>query len=239
MLTIKKYSNRRLYDTSESRYITLDELAAKIRGGVDAQVVDARSGADLTQATLAQIIIEGRGAGKLLPVPLLTQLIRMGDDSLSEFFGQYISVALQLYLQMKQNARRVAPFYPMANVPFSAANAMARAFMGHWMSRAGGNPYAAGAAPGAWPGGNPWQDPQAWPGAPGGAPFEPAQPPQSGEAFHGFDGPTQPDGAAPDSPLTTAPAAPAPSPEAAELAALRREFEALKRSLRGDEPDAE
>lgn len=62
MITIKKYSNRRLYDTSESRYVTLEELADKIRRGSDVRVIDAKTEEDLTQAILAQIIIESRGA---------------------------------------------------------------------------------------------------------------------------------------------------------------------------------
>ena len=71
---IKKYGNRRLYDTGSSRYITLEDLAEQIRGGQEVRVIDAASGDDLTQATLTQIIIEGRGAARLLPVGLLTQL---------------------------------------------------------------------------------------------------------------------------------------------------------------------
>lgn len=70
-------SNRRLYDTEASRYITLEELADRIQAGSDVRVIDAASGDDLTQATLTQIIIESRGAAKLLPVPLLTQMIRL------------------------------------------------------------------------------------------------------------------------------------------------------------------
>jgi polyhydroxyalkanoate synthesis repressor PhaR len=59
-MLVKKYSNRRLYDTESSQYITLEELAGKIRAGSDAQVVDAKTGQDLTQATLTQIILEHR-----------------------------------------------------------------------------------------------------------------------------------------------------------------------------------
>ena len=78
---VKKYGNRRLYDTGDSRYVTLDELATKVRSGVDVKVIDAQTGEELTQATLAQIILEG-GQAKLLPVPLLTQLVRMlGDEA--------------------------------------------------------------------------------------------------------------------------------------------------------------
>ncbi|HEY1416654.1 MAG TPA: polyhydroxyalkanoate synthesis regulator DNA-binding domain-containing protein, partial [Myxococcaceae bacterium] len=64
-MLVKKYGNRRLYDTEESRYVRLDEIADRIRGGADVQVVDAKSGADLTAPTLAQIIFEDRNAARL------------------------------------------------------------------------------------------------------------------------------------------------------------------------------
>jgi len=111
---VKKYGNRRLYDTEQSRYITLEELAGSVRQGKDVRVVDARSGEDLTTGTLAQIIIEGRGAARLLPPALLVQLIRMGDDALAEFLGQYVSWALEVYLQTKQGVQAMAPFNPFA-----------------------------------------------------------------------------------------------------------------------------
>jgi polyhydroxyalkanoate synthesis repressor PhaR len=127
---VKKYSNRRLYDTSDSRYITLEELAEKIRSGADARVVDAKSGEDLTQGTLTQIIIESRGGARLLPVPLLLQLIRLGDVALAEFLGRYISWALELYLQFKQGAESALPLQPFATLPFTATNALARLLVG-------------------------------------------------------------------------------------------------------------
>jgi polyhydroxyalkanoate synthesis repressor PhaR len=108
---VKKYGNRRLYDTARSRYLTLEELAESIRNGEDVRVVDAKTGEDLTTATLAQIIVEGRGAARLLPRPLLLQLIRMGDDALAEFLGQYVSWALEVYLQARQ---AISPFNPLA-----------------------------------------------------------------------------------------------------------------------------
>jgi polyhydroxyalkanoate synthesis repressor PhaR len=111
---VKKYGNRRLYDTEESRYITLEELAGSIGQGKDVRVVDAKTGEDLTTATLAQIIIEGRGAGRLLPPALLVQLIRMGDDALAEFLGQYVTWALEVYLQTRQGVQAMAPFNPFA-----------------------------------------------------------------------------------------------------------------------------
>lgn len=123
---IKKYGNRRLYDTSESHYITLDELATKIQSGVDVKVVDVNSGDDLTQVTLTQIIIEGRGAAHMLPVPLLTQLIRLGDDALAEFLGHYMSMTLDFYLRSKHNAAAMTSFNPFANLPFSAMDSFSR-----------------------------------------------------------------------------------------------------------------
>lgn len=124
-VVVKKYSNRRLYDTDASRYITLEELTEKIRSGADVRVIDAKSGDDLTQAMLTQIILE-TPAAKMLPVPLLVQLIRMQDDALGEFFGKYVSGALELYLSAKQGAQAVAPYFPFATMPFSAGDALAR-----------------------------------------------------------------------------------------------------------------
>ncbi|RPH69880.1 MAG: pesticin [Myxococcaceae bacterium] len=100
-MLVKKYGNRRLYDTEESRYVRLDEIAERVRGGADVQVVDAKSGADLTAPTLAQIIFEDRNAARLLPVPLLVQLIRMGEEPLADFLGRYVSWALEMYLQAR------------------------------------------------------------------------------------------------------------------------------------------
>jgi polyhydroxyalkanoate synthesis repressor PhaR len=129
-MLVKKYSNRRLYDTEKSAYITLEELADRIRQGADARVVDAKTGDDLTQQTLAQIILESRGAGKLLPIPLLLQLIRMGDDALAEFMGKFLSTALELYMSAKQGAQTLAPINPFATLPFSATSALARLLSG-------------------------------------------------------------------------------------------------------------
>ncbi len=129
-VVIKKYSNRRLYDTDDSRYLTQDELAEKIRGGVDVRVVDAKSGADLTQATLTQIIIEGRGASRLLPATLLHQLIRMGDEALAEFLGRYVGWALEMYMGAKRRAEAISPYNPFATLPFSATDAIARMIVG-------------------------------------------------------------------------------------------------------------
>lgn len=125
---VKKYSNRRLYDTADSRYITLEELAEIIRRGQDVRVVDAKSHEDLTQQTLTQLILESGRANRLLPLGLLHQLIRMDDDALAEFLGKYVSWALEMYMTAKNGAQAIAPFNPFATLPFAATNAMARFF---------------------------------------------------------------------------------------------------------------
>ena len=117
-MLIKKYGNRRLYDTARSRYITLEELAEVVRREDGVRVVDAKSGEDLTTSTLAQVIIEGRGAARLLPLPLLIQLIRMGDDALAEFLGQYVTWALEVYLTTRQGVQAMAPFNPFAALSY-------------------------------------------------------------------------------------------------------------------------
>ena len=100
-MLVKKYNNRRLYDTDASRYVRLDEIAARIRAGADVRVEDAKTGADLTAPTLAQIIFEDQNAARLLPPALLVQLIRMGEEPLADFLGRYVSWALDLYLQAR------------------------------------------------------------------------------------------------------------------------------------------
>ncbi len=116
-MLVKKYGNRRLYDTEDSRYVRLGELAAKIRRGSDVRVVDATTGVDLTAETLVQIIFEDRHAARLLPVSLLQQMIRMGDDALAEFLGRYVTWALEIYLHAKKGLGAMAPFSPFA--PFA------------------------------------------------------------------------------------------------------------------------
>ena len=118
-MLVKKYGNRRLYDTARSRYITLEDLGEVVRAGEEVRVVDAKTGEDLTTSTLAQIIIESRGAARLLPVPLLVQLIRMGDDALAEFLGHYVTWALEVYLSAKQGMQAMAPFNPFFSAPFA------------------------------------------------------------------------------------------------------------------------
>jgi polyhydroxyalkanoate synthesis repressor PhaR len=160
--TITKYPNRRLYDTEQSRYITLDELTEQLKAGKDVRIVDAKTGEDLTQATLVQIVLETKAA-RLLPVPLLARLIRMQDDALGDFFSRYVSFALEMYLTARGSAQALSPYVPFANLPFSASNAVAQAL--------GRLPFW-GEAPPAYP-----SYPQ--PGFPGGFPAPAAGPSQA------------------------------------------------------------
>lgn len=129
MTIIKKYSNRRLYDTGLSRYITLDELAAKIREGDEVRVVDAKSGDDLTQMTLTQLILESPTA-KLLPVGLLHRLLRMQDDAIAEFFSSYVTWALDVYLGVKSSGQTLGSMLPFGSGPWGGGGPFARMFAG-------------------------------------------------------------------------------------------------------------
>jgi polyhydroxyalkanoate synthesis repressor PhaR len=101
---IKKYGNRRLYDTSASRYVNLDDIAALIRQGKDLKVVDAKTGQDLTRVTLTQVITEDvKGKPTGLPLELLRQLIVASDEVRQEFIMWYLKSALDAY-QKVQNA---------------------------------------------------------------------------------------------------------------------------------------
>jgi polyhydroxyalkanoate synthesis repressor PhaR len=95
-ITIKKYANRRLYDTESSTYVTLDRLAQLIREGRDFVVVDARTGEDITHQVLTQIIVEeeARGGATMLPASFLRQLIALYGNSMQTMVPQYLEAAM-------------------------------------------------------------------------------------------------------------------------------------------------
>src|SRR6201998_2351677 len=98
---IKKYGNRRLYDTAGSRYVNLDDIAAFIREGRDVQVLDAKTGKDLTRVTLTQIITEdAKDKPTGLPLELLRQLIVASDEVRQEFVMWYLKSAFDAYSQV-------------------------------------------------------------------------------------------------------------------------------------------
>ena len=101
---IKKYGNRRLYDTSTSRYIKLEEIAALIRKGQEVRVIDANTGQDLTRVTLTQIIVEdAKGGPTGLPLELLRQLIVASDRAGREFVMWYLNSAFNAYQKVQES----------------------------------------------------------------------------------------------------------------------------------------
>jgi len=97
-VVVKKYGNRRMYDTSTSRYVNLEDLAAMIREGKEVRVVDAKTGEDLTRLTLSQIISEDvKDKPTGLPLELLRQLIVASDQARQEFMMWYLRSAFDTY----------------------------------------------------------------------------------------------------------------------------------------------
>jgi polyhydroxyalkanoate synthesis repressor PhaR len=102
---IKKYQNRRLYDTSAGRYVNLEDVAAMIREGVDVQVVDAKTGEDLTRVVLTQIILEdAKDQPTGLPLELLRQLIVASDRAGRDFIMWYLKSAFDAYHNVRSAA---------------------------------------------------------------------------------------------------------------------------------------
>jgi polyhydroxyalkanoate synthesis repressor PhaR len=102
-VTIKKYANRRLYDTESSSYITLDRLAAMIREGRDFEVVDAKTGEDITHQVLTQIIVDEESRGStLLPVNFLRQLIGLYGGQMQGAVPPYLDAAMEAFQKNQQ-----------------------------------------------------------------------------------------------------------------------------------------
>jgi len=96
-ITIKKYANRRLYNTGTSTYVTLEDLAAMVKKGEDFVVYDAKTGEDITRAVLAQIIFEqeNKEGQSLLPITFLRQLIRFYGDSMQLLVPRFLEASIQ------------------------------------------------------------------------------------------------------------------------------------------------
>lgn len=106
VILIKKYGNRRLYDTAGSRYVNLDDLAAHIRAGRDVRVVDAKTGQDLTRVVLTQIITEdAKDKPTGLPLELLRQLIVASDEVRQEFLMWYLKSAFETYQKLQDTVQ--------------------------------------------------------------------------------------------------------------------------------------
>lgn len=106
VIVIKKYSNRRLYDTAGSRYVNLDDIGSLIRQGREVQVLDAETGEDLTRLILTQIIVEdAKGKPSGLPLELLRQLIVASDYARHEFLTWYLRSAFEAYEKVQETVQ--------------------------------------------------------------------------------------------------------------------------------------
>jgi polyhydroxyalkanoate synthesis repressor PhaR len=105
-IIIKKYANRRLYNTQSSSYITLDDLSRMTREGIDFQVLDAKTGADITHQILTQIIMEeeSQGAQQMLPISFLRQLISMYGNSMQALMPHYLEATMDNF---RANQRKI------------------------------------------------------------------------------------------------------------------------------------
>ncbi|MTJ80929.1 MAG: polyhydroxyalkanoate synthesis repressor PhaR [Telmatospirillum sp.] len=122
-ITIKKYANRRLYNTATSSYVTLDHLCQMVKDNTDFVVFDAKTGEDITRSVLTQIIVEeeSKDGQNLLPIPFLRQLISFYGDSLGGLVPRYLEYSMQAFLrneaQMRQYVEQTLgglfPFNPL------------------------------------------------------------------------------------------------------------------------------
>ncbi|MEO6153435.1 MAG: polyhydroxyalkanoate synthesis repressor PhaR [Croceibacterium sp.] len=149
-IIIKKYANRRLYNTQSSSYITLDDLAKMTREGLDFQVLDAKTGADITHAILTQIILEEETHGEqMLPISFLRNLISMYGNSMRALMPQYLEASMDNF---RTNQRKVQETWSVSMGPDGLAKlaesnmAMFKAAAGAFMPGAKGADTAAPAS---------------------------------------------------------------------------------------------
>ncbi|BFI95741.1 MAG: polyhydroxyalkanoate synthesis repressor PhaR [Rhodanobacter sp.] len=130
--TIKKYPNRRLYDTEISSYITLEEVRQLVLDNEDFEVRDAKTGEDLTRSVLLQIISEHEEKGQpMLSPQLLSQIIRFYGDSLQGFMGPYLERSLQVFLDQQQQFRTQLNSL-MGQTPWAMVNELTERNMDAW-----------------------------------------------------------------------------------------------------------
>jgi len=106
IIIIKKYANRRLYNTDTSSYITLEDLGLMVRDGVEFQVVDAKTGNDLTKDVLTQIIVAEESKGQnLLPVSFLREVIKMYGDNMQWMVPKYLEASMSNFSENQERVR--------------------------------------------------------------------------------------------------------------------------------------
>lgn len=151
-IVIKKYANRRLYNTAKSSYVTLEDLARMVRAGQDFVVYDAKTGEDITRSVLAQIIFEEEAKGhSMLPTNFLRQIISLYGDALQSVVPGYLEASMKTFAQNQERMRKAfGGAHAMANL-----EALTRSNM-EWFEQALRMfaPFGGGTAPGAQPTGD-------------------------------------------------------------------------------------
>ena len=129
-IIIKKYANRRLYNTDKSTYVTLETLSQMVRDGVDFVVTDAKSGDDITRSVLTQIIFEEEAKGSsMLPTSFLRQLIQLYGDTLQGVVPGYLEASMETFTANSENMREQVHAAFGANPAIANFEAMARSNM--------------------------------------------------------------------------------------------------------------
>jgi polyhydroxyalkanoate synthesis repressor PhaR len=188
-VVIKKYANRRLYNTATSAYVTLDHLSQMVKEKTDFVVYDAKTGEDITRSVLTQIIVEeeSKGGQTLLPIPFLRQLISFYGDSLQGVVPQYLEMSMTQFArnqeQMRSYMQNAFGFNPFQQ--FESMGKQNMAMLENAMRMF--NPFAAGQNPQGSP--NPAQTPSQAPSQangsaePAGPQAAPAAPPEKDDAI--------------------------------------------------------
>jgi polyhydroxyalkanoate synthesis repressor PhaR len=137
---IKKYANRRLYDTQASRHVTLEEVRALIAAGESIRVVDDRSGEDITRTVLLQIIAEQeQSGGPLFTTTVLEQLIRFYGDDMQGFLRSYLEESIATFVR-QQRSLQGEVMKLMTEAPMAAFSELARQNVALWEQLASGAP---------------------------------------------------------------------------------------------------
>jgi polyhydroxyalkanoate synthesis repressor PhaR len=215
-VVIKKYANRRLYNTAKSSYVTLDDLAKMVRSGEDFVVFDAKTGEDITRSVLTQIIVEEEaGEQNMLPTNFLRELIRLYGDPLQGMVPSYLEAAMQAFSRNQEQLRRafggtqaLENFEQIARSNMELFERSLRMFSP--FAQAGGQSGGSGGAGGSGPGGGPGS----------GAGSQGAQP----------AGRSSQTGAAAPTPLRPA-ATPAAEPQQPDQKELSEDLESLQKQL--------